>query len=72
MRKRLSAIGSVAKANAEELGVLVMLALISAGLWPYVGQGALVVPGLVGLWLLLPSRLPFLVRPPGTPDPRRK
>jgi hypothetical protein len=64
-------IGATARSNAEELAVGAGLALITVGFWPLIGVTALVIPGVVIVWLWLPSRLPLLIRP-ASPDARRK
>ena len=43
---------------------IVALLLITAGLWPWCGWGALLVPGAVLLWVVVPSRSPLVTRPP--------
>lgn len=48
--------------GADELALSVALVLIVIGLWPLVGRVALLVPGLVLLWIALPARQPFLHR----------
>ena len=42
----------------EEL-IILALALVTVGLWPRFGQQALVAPGIVLLWLVLPQRHAF-------------
>ena len=49
-----------AKAFVEEIAIGVALLLITIGLWRWVGYGALVVPGVVLLWIVLPMRRPFV------------
>lgn len=56
--------------GVDELVLLVALTLIVIALWPIVGCRALLAPGVVLLWIALPARAPFLVRPPEKP-PRR-
>ena len=83
MRKALVTIGgsvrrgwtgasAALRSNAEELVVTVGLVLITVGLWPLLGLSALVVPGATLVYLALPSRMPFVVRPSDTPSTRRK
>lgn len=58
----------------EEILIVIGLVLILIALWPWVGRGALVVPGVVLLWFGLPSRSLFLVAPavePESKEPRR-
>lgn len=59
----------IAVVGVDELLLSIALALIVVGLWPLVGQRALLVPGLVLLWIVLPSRQPFLHRSPA-PSPK--
>lgn len=56
--------------GAEEVLLVLALVLVTAGLWAVVGRGALTVPGVVLLWIAMPSRAPFVSKPPV--DPRRK
>jgi hypothetical protein len=75
MRRRsaaaLAGVGSAV--GAEEILLVLGLALLTVGLWPVVGVSALVVPGVVLIWLVLPSRAAFIARPPVLPEqPRRK
>lgn len=71
MRDRLRVIGRVLLAGRREIGVVASLALITAGLWPDLGVRALIPSGLIGLWLHLPPRPVFVVRPPLS-QPQRK
>lgn len=48
--------------DADVVGLGLALALLAAGLWPDLGWRALAVPGAVLLWLVLPSREPFVIR----------
>jgi hypothetical protein len=43
--------------------------LIAIGFWDWWRPGAFVVPGLVVLWIVLPSRRPFVVRDQQPSDP---
>lgn len=52
----------------DELLLLVGVGLMLTGLWPTIGVGALVVPGVVLVWIALPSRSPLLERPPDSPS----
>jgi uncharacterized membrane protein len=72
VRKVLVAAARVVRSNAEELAVAVGLVLITLGLWPHVGVAALVVPGAAIVWVWLPPRVSFLVRPTDGDEPRRK
>jgi len=58
-----------AEIGRDELVLLLALGLIGAGLWQVWWPGTFIVPGLVLLWLALPSRAPFVAR---ESDPRRK
>ncbi len=64
--------GFVALFGAEELLLLLALGLCVAGLWPIIGQRALLVPGAVLLWIALPSRAPLVARPAVEKPPRRR
>lgn len=56
----------------EEIWIAIGLVLIVVGLWSRVGALSLVAPGLVVLWIALPSRAPFVTRPePSATPPRR-
>lgn len=50
--------------DRDEANVLLGLALVTVALWPSVGRGALVVPGVVLIWVSLPERAAFVKRPP--------
>lgn len=50
--------------GVDELLLVVALGLIAAGLWQAWKPGAYLVPGLVLLWIVLPARAAFVVRPP--------
>jgi len=49
--------------GVDEVLLAVALGLTTAGIWPWLGFGALTVPGLVLLWMVLPERRPFVGRP---------
>ena len=51
---------------------VVALALVTTGLWALIGRVALVVPGVVLLWIVLPSRPPFVLRRPTEESHRRR
>lgn len=63
MRKGLTAIASALSTAIEELLIAAALTLLVVGLWPRFGREALLVPGVILLWLVLPARLPFIDRP---------
>lgn len=48
----------------EELLLAVGLALIARGLWMAWQPGAFIVPGIVLVYIALPSRAAFVARPP--------
>ena len=48
----------------DEALCLVGLGLVTCGAWPVLGQAALVLPGVVVVWLTIPSRRPFVSHPP--------
>lgn len=52
--------------GVDELLLAVALTLVTVGSWPLLGRGALVVPGIVLLWIVLPTRGTFIVRPTAT------
>lgn len=56
----------------DELLLAVALALLTGGAWEVVGRLALVIPGMVLLWVALPSRAPFVTRGPEPPDASRR
>ena len=74
MRKALRAVGMAFAACGrkvttggadgwlDELLLALALALVTAGLWPWIGQGALVAPGVVLLWIALPQRAELVHR----------
>ena len=62
-RSRRVAAAVVAVIGVDELLIVVALTLVTVALWPRFGRQALLVPGLVVLWVALPSRAPFIARP---------
>jgi hypothetical protein len=56
---------------ADEIQVLVGLALIAAGCWMAWRPGAFLIPGAVLVWMAMPSRSAFIERPAPTPKQRR-
>lgn len=58
-----------AAVDKEDVLMLAGLALLAAGLWLVSHAAALIVPGLILLWIFLPSRPPFVDRP--VPSNRR-
>lgn len=57
--------------GVDEILLAVALVLVTIGLWPLCGQVALVAPGLVGLYVALPCRQPFISRPTGLEETRK-
>ena len=55
----------------DEILLVAGLVLITVAAWPAIGQYALACPGLVLVWIALPSRSPFISRPPAEPPDRR-
>lgn len=49
--------------SVNEAVLLVALVLLVIGLWSRIGALSLTVPGTVLLWMALPSRQAFVVRP---------
>jgi len=52
----------------QELGVVIGIVLLVAGLWGYSPDLALVVAGGVALWIHLPTRAPLIGRWPAEKD----
>lgn len=46
--------------GADEAMLAIALMLIAAGFWSWWRPGAYLVPGVVLLWIALPSRVPFI------------
>lgn len=57
--------------GADELLIAVALGCGTSAIWPLVGRLALLVPCVVLLWIALPSRTPFITRPPAEKPMRR-
>jgi len=53
----------------DDLVFVLALALLSLGVGMVWIPGGLIVPGAVLLWLVLPSRAPFVTRPPVSKKP---
>ena len=49
--------------NLAEIAVGLGLVLITVALWSHFGRLSLVVPGVVLVWIGLPARVPFTVKP---------
>lgn len=62
----------VSVVGVDELLLVVALALVTVALWPRFERLALLVPGLVILWVVLPSRSPFVARPPTATKAERR
>jgi hypothetical protein len=59
--------------GVDELILVLALVLTTAGLWSWLGPGALTVPGVVLIWVGLPVRRPFVGRPGAeTEAPKRR
>lgn len=56
-------VGLVKAIGLDEALILAGMILATCGLWPLVGRLSLVVPALVLLWIALPPRAPFVMRP---------
>lgn len=48
----------------DEIAIAVGLALVAFGLWDVWRPGAFILPGMVILWMAVPSRPAFITRPP--------
>ena len=57
---------------AEEIGIAIGVALVAIGLWQIWKPGAFLAIGLVVLWVVLPSRAPFIERPQVEPGAKRR
>lgn len=57
--------------QSDEIVLLVSLVLVTAGLWHFIGPGALLAPGTVGVWIALPARRGFIVRADDSASRRR-
>lgn len=61
------------EADAQSLLLGVAIGLIAFSLWTVWRPGAYLVPGIILLWIVLPTRRPFIDRtPPSPPDPRKR
>lgn len=54
----------VVEFDRVEATLAVALVLLTVAAWPRLGRQALAIPGGVLLWIVLPSRVPFIARPP--------
>lgn len=68
---RVRAMASAVRAavGLDDLVLVLALALLSIGVGLVWVPAGLIVPGLVLLWLVLPSRAPFVTRPPAPKKP---
>ena len=55
----------------DEVLITIGLGLATVGLWTWIGPGALTLPGLVLLWIVVPARQPFISRPADPTAPPR-
>jgi hypothetical protein len=55
----------------DEVLFLTALGLIARGLWDVWAPGVWIVPGVALLWVYLPARVGFVVRPDQKQPPRR-
>lgn len=60
-----------AEVDRTSVALLFGLALVSVGLWDAWRPGAFLAPGVVLVWLALPARVPFVMRPSGAERRRR-
>lgn len=56
--------------DREDVLVILGLAMLGYGLWAVSHSAALIVPGIVLLWMFVPSRPPFIERAPARRDVR--
>lgn len=52
--------------DKEDLLTLVGLVLVASGLWYVSRAAALILPGLILLWMFIPTRPPWIERPPAS------
>lgn len=52
--------------DKEDLLTLVGLLLVASGLWSVSRAAALILPGLILLWMFIPTRPPWIERPPAS------
>ena len=66
-----------AEIGLHEVLLIGSLTLVTVALWPIAeqvlhdGRVSLLVPGLVGMWITMPTRTPFVHRPLAPPEKRR-
>lgn len=68
-RLRVAAAAVRAAVGVDDLVLAAALMLLAIGFALVWLPGAFIVPGLVLLWLVLPSRAPFVTRPPAPKKP---
>lgn len=68
-RARAAAAGLVAAIGLDDVVLALALLLVAIGFWLVWRPGAFIAPGLVLLWLVLPSRAPLVTRPPASKKP---
>jgi hypothetical protein len=71
MARAVRAVAGGVVALLEELTVAAGLVLVVIGLWPWLQQSALLVPGAVLIWMALPTRARF-VEPPSTSQQKER
>lgn len=64
-RAAATAIWARAREFDRNEGLLsIALLLLTVAAWPRFGRQALAIPGAALLWIVLPTRMPFIARPP--------
>lgn len=71
MTRWLARLGTVCVGLTEEALLLAALGLVGWGLWQVSPSAACVVTGAVVLWIVVPPRGPFIVRPQPPPERRK-
>jgi hypothetical protein len=56
----------------DERGIAAGLVLLTAGLWSFLGAGALVAPGVVVLWISVPPRAAWIIHRAPEPDSTKR
>ena len=62
--KAMAWVGAALASEREEIAVGIGAMLLAVGLWQWWPPAAFIAVGLVVLWVALPSRSPFVERPP--------
>ena len=72
MSSGVRALGTWLLSVLEEIGIIVGVVLVAVGFWQTWPPGAFFFAGGIVLWVIMPSRAPFVTRLPRESDGRKR